>query len=253
MTRVKDIYDYINEIAPFCLQESYDNSGMCIGSEDYSVDKVLLALDCTSETAKEAFKKGCQLIVTHHPVIFHALKKIDLNSVVGFLAASKISVISAHTNFDSAKMNDILCEKLGLTPCEPLAVENGVPVGYICETEKKFTSKEIAANAKEKLGCKVVRYNDTGKSINRIAVCSGSGGSFLQNALEKKCGGFITGDVKHDVFIDAYNAGLCVFDAGHFHTEIIFCGYMQKALSEKFPDVEFIIGDNSVDILSYEI
>ena len=98
-----------------------------------------------------------------------------------------------------------------------------------------------------------MRYNDTGKILKRIAVCSGSGGSFLKNALEKKCDAFITGDVKHDVFVDASNERLCVFDAGHYYTEVIFCDYMQKKLSEKFPDVTFIISEKGGDLLSYEV
>lgn len=253
MTTVKNIYDYINEIAPFDLQESYDNSGLCIGSMECSVDRVLIALDCTRNVAQEAVKKGCQLVVTHHPIIFHALKKIDFNSLAGFLTMSKIGVVSAHTNFDSAKMNDILCEKLGLVTKEPLVVENGVPCGYVCDCENPVMPKEMAKIIKSNLGNTVVRYNDTGKKLKRIGVCSGSGGSFLENVLSKGCDGYITGDVKHDVFIDSANASLCVFDAGHFHTENIFCEYTKNALSEKFKDVEFIIAENSKDILSYEI
>ena len=82
-------------------------------------------------------------------------------------------------------------------------------------------------------------------------VVSGSGGSFLGDVLSKKADCYITGDVKHDVFIDAHNAGLCVFDAGHFHTENIFCEYMKKLLSERFPDVSFDTAKNNRDIISY--
>ena len=136
MTTIKDIYDYIDEIAPFTLQESYDNSGMCIGNEKYEPYCVMIALDCTREVAVEANQKGCELIITHHPVIFQPLKKIEWNSVLSLLLTFDMAVISAHTNFDSAVMNDILCKKLKLKPCEPLAEENGVPIGYICKTEK---------------------------------------------------------------------------------------------------------------------
>lgn len=252
MTTVQDIYNYIDEIAPFELQESYDNSGICIGGADYGVTKALIALDCTVETAHEAVERQAQLIVTHHPVIFRPLKKIDLNSLAGYLAVNSTSVISAHTNFDSAKLNDILCERLGLVPIEPLAEENGVPVGYVCETAE-LSAKEMAAKIKSALGNTVVRYNDEGKMLSRIAVCSGSGGSFLGSVFSKKCSAYITGDVKHDIFIDAHNGGLTVFDAGHFHTENIFCGYMKNALSEKFPEVDFEIARSGRDILSYEI
>lgn len=252
MTTVKDIYDFINEIAPFELQESYDNSGLCIGSNDSRADKVLIALDCTREVAQEALKKGCQLIVTHHPIIFHPLKKIDLKSLTAFLVGSQINVISAHTNFDSAKMNDILCEKLGLVMREPLVIENGMPCGYVCDTEDAVLPEQMAKQIKTELENTVVRYNNTNRLLRRVGVCSGSGGSFLGAVLSKRCDAYITGDVKHDVFIDANNEGVCVFDAGHFHTENIFCEYMEKTLSEKFRNVDFMVAENSRDILSYE-
>lgn len=252
MAKIKDIYKSIDEIAPFRLQEGYDNSGLIIGNMEGEVKSVLTALDVTAEIAKEAAEKGADLIVTHHPVIFRALKRIDTRSLLGTLIAGDISVISAHTNFDSAVMNDILCRAIGLTPAgEPIAEENGAPIGCICEVDTG--AEELAAGVKKALGCRVVRFNGEGKRLRRVAVCSGSGGSFLNEVIARGCDGFITGDVKHDVFIDAHNAGITVFDAGHFHTEDIFTGYMMDFLRESFPDVTVESAENDRDILSYEI
>lgn len=254
MTKIKDIYGYIDELAPYSLQESYDNSGINIFLGDEEIKKAVIALDITSEVAEEAKREGAQLIITHHPVIFRPLKDLNAENIAVRLCRYGISAISAHTNFDSAKLNSILCERLGLAQKEPLAVENGVPMGIVCETEKEYSPSELAKLIKDRLGNTVVRYNDTGaSSISKIAVCSGSGGSMLCDAISKGCLAFITGDVKHDVFIDAHNAGICVFDAGHFHTENIFCEYMQNILSERFPDVGFKTAQSGYDILSYEI
>lgn len=247
---VKDVYNYIDEMSPFSLQNSWDNSGLCVGNMGREVSRITVALDCTLEVAKEAAAKGSQLIVTHHPVIFRGIKKLDLESVVGVLAAKCISVISAHTNFDSACMNDILCEKLGLDTLSPLAVEEGAPVGYVCVCDA-VSPAEMAKKIKSALGCKVVRFNDTGKDITRVGVCSGSGGSFLSEVFANDCDAYITGDVKHDVFIDSNNAGLAVFDAGHYHTENIFCDFMQKKLGEKFSEAQVEIAQSNRDILSY--
>ena len=98
-----------------------------------------------------------------------------------------------------------------------------------------------------------MRYDKASKDkpLKRIAVCSGSGGSFLGEVLAKGCDGFITGDVKHDIFIDAYNAGLTVFDAGHYYTENIFCKYMENALKEKFPGAEVRIAKASGDVVEW--
>ena len=252
MILVSDIYKVIDELAPFSMQAGYDNSGLIIGNAYYGVKTVLVALDITNDIIEDAINLDAELIVTHHPPVFRAIKRIDTESPVGALAMNGISVISAHTNFDSAKggLNDILCEKLGLTPLRSLAEEDGVPIGYICEIPPT-SSEEIAADIKEQLGCGVIRYNNMGGSIERVAVCSGSGGSLLKDVLSNDCDAFITGDVKHDVFIDAYNAGLTVFDAGHFNTEDIFVDYMVSRLSRRFEGLSVMRAPSDKDILSY--
>ena len=260
MTTVKDIYDHINKIAPYNLQESYDNSGLCVGSKNRRVTKALIALDVTKDIINEAKQKGAQLIITHHPVIFHALKAIDPETVVGMLLENSIAALSAHTNFDSAIMNDILCKKLELAPTGSLCEDNQTAMGCVCRLEKEMTPKELAEHIKEKLGNTVVRYNDLektgmyiGRKITKAAVCSGSGGSLWKSALSKGCQALITGDVKHDVFVDAQNSGLSVFDAGHFHTENIFCLYMKQELSKQFPTVGFEVAENNVEVVSYAL
>lgn len=260
MTTIKDIYNYIDQIAPYCLQESYDNSGLCVGNGSTQVKKALIALDVTKDIIHEAVQCGADTIITHHPVIFKALRSVDTDTVVGMLLKYGIASVSAHTNFDSTLMNDILCKQLGIVPDEPLCVENGAEMGCVCTLEKEMTADELAAMIKQRLGNVVVRYNDVsktqdhaGRRISKTAVCSGSGGSFWRNALSKGCDALITGDVKHDVFIDANNSGLCVFDAGHFHTENIFCGYMKNVLSEQFKDVEFSVAQNNFDVVSYMV
>ena len=260
MTTIKDIYNYINEIAPYELQESYDNSGLCIGNGRTEVKKALIALDVTKDIILEAVQCGADTIITHHPVIFKALKTIDTDTVVGMLLANGICSISAHTNFDSSLMNDLLCKQLEMIPVEHITENGGAPIGCICALEKEMTAKELAKHIQSCLGNVVVRYNDLSmtqsyadKKISRAAVCSGSGGSFWRDALAKGCDALITGDVKHDIFIDANNSGLCVFDAGHFHTENIFCEYMKSELHEQFRDVEFLVAKNNKDIVSYKV
>lgn len=253
MTTVGDIYDYIEEIAPFSLQESYDNSGLIIGSREQEVKSIVIALDATRDVALEAAESNAELVITHHPVIFRAIKRIDTGSPLGILLSAGVSVISAHTNFDSAVMNSILCERLGLVPEGPLHEENGVPCGCVCTAGGGRRAKELAGMIRASLGCTVVRYNDMGGTLGRIAVCSGSGGDFLQDVIDKRCDAYITGDVKHNVFIDAYNLGVTVFDAGHFHTENIFCDYIAQRLKENFGGLEINAARSSRDILDYEV
>lgn len=260
MTTIKDIYNYINEIAPYSLQENYDNSGLCVGSGRTEVTKALVALDVTKDIITEAKQKGAQLIITHHPVIFRALKAIDPETVVGMLLSNGIAALSAHTNFDSSLMNDLLCKQLEMVPVEHITEENGATMGCICALEEALTAKELAKHIRKCLGNEVVRYNDLDKTtqyadrkLTRVAVCSGSGSSFWRDARAKGCEALITGDVKHDAFIDAQNDGFCIFDAGHFHTENIFCEYMRSELSEQFKEVRFEVAENNCDVVSYRV
>ncbi|MGN1114455.1 MAG: Nif3-like dinuclear metal center hexameric protein [Oscillospiraceae bacterium] len=251
---VKDIYDKVNAIAPFCCQESYDNSGLIVGEMDKKVSKILLALDITKETAQEAADKQYDLVISHHPVIFNGLKALSPQNPAVILARNNISAIAMHTNFDFAKggMNDILCQKLGLIPNEPITIENGLNIGYVCISEE-ISPKAMAEKIKNTLGNKVVRYNDCGKMLRKIGVCSGSGGSLLKDCIANNLDALITGDVKHDIFIDAHNQGLCVFDAGHFYTENIFYDYITAQLKELSEDIEISVADSNTDVLSYEI
>ncbi|MGN0633170.1 MAG: Nif3-like dinuclear metal center hexameric protein [Oscillospiraceae bacterium] len=252
MASAKEIFDYINELAPYSMQAGYDNSGLNVGSADKEVKRIIVSLDATNEVCEEARLKDCDMVITHHPVIFRGLKRLDPTEPAVRLAIDGICALSMHTNFDSASggMNDLLCERLGLTPKEPLAVEDGVPIGYVCDWDYSapITARRLAEIAKEALGCKAVRFCCGEKEVTRVAVCSGSGGSFLRAAAAKGCNALITGDVKHDIFIDAHNMDFAVIDAGHFYTENIFFEYLKTKLSERFPEIEVIEAKSNEDV-----
>ena len=235
MTTVYDIYSFIEDIAPYRLQEGYDNSGLNVGEMSAEVRSVLVALDCTAEVAREACQRDFDLVLTHHPVIFRGLKTLVPNDPAVILAAGGKNALSMHTNFDSAEggMNDVLCKMLGLKPESALHEEHGVGCGYVCECDG-MNVRELAQRAKDVLGCRVVRFSGGEREIRRVGVCSGSGGSFLADAAEKGCQVLLTGDVKHDVFIDGENMGVSVIDAGHFYTENIFCEFIANELKNKF-------------------
>lgn len=208
MTTVYDIYSFIEDLAPYRLQEGYDNSGLNVGEMSAEVRSVLVALDCTAEVAREACQRDFDLVLTHHPVIFRGLKTLVPNDPAVILAAGGKNALSTHTNFDSAEggMNDVL-------------------------------------------GCRVVRFSGGEREIRRVGVCSGSGGSFLADAAEKGCQVLLTGDVKHDVFIDGENMGISVIDAGHFYTENIFCEFIANELKNKFSDLRVEIAVSNRDIV----
>ena len=239
MATVGEIYDYIDTFAPFSQQQSYDNSGICVGGRDMPVKKVLTALDITKAVADEAERGGFQLVISHHPVIFHPLKCLTAEQPAVALANSGIAAVCAHTSFDSAQggMNDLLAQKLGLKPLQTLVYEEGKPIGYVCTAAFETSAAHLASQCKKRLGCKVVRYTETPASIAKIGICSGSGGGLWRAAAAAGCQAMVTGDVKHSDFVEAADNGFCLIDAGHFYTENIFHAALAEKLAEEFPEL----------------
>ncbi|MDR0821765.1 MAG: Nif3-like dinuclear metal center hexameric protein [Oscillospiraceae bacterium] len=253
--KVRDIYNLLDKAAPFSLQDKSDNSGLLIGDLDRDVTKIALCLDVTSECIAEAVLKGANLIVTHHPIIRKPLSSISFSERVAQLIKHDIAVISAHTNFDMARMSDILLKYLGLSSdgadvLQPVHA-NGYGYGKFVDTETPFDADGFATRVKAALGCNIIRYTKGRDEIRRIAVCSGAGGDLYEAAIAKGCDALVTGDVKHNQWVGANAAGLALFDAGHFHTENVFCEEMQSVICARFGENAAFICDNSKDPVLY--
>ena len=251
MATVKEIYEFINSVAPFDIQEGFDNAGFLVGRRDRAVRKILVALDITGEVAEEAARLGAELIVAHHPVIFNPVKSVTDETLTGrvllALAEQKIAAICAHTNLDAARggVNDCLAEALELTDVSQLCQEGvdaqGRPygIGRVGTVRRPgLSAREYAAFVKEKLGSSDVRFVDGGKPVQRVAVGGGACGSMLEDVIAQGCDTFVTSDLKYNQFLDAKALGLNLLDAGHFPTENVVCGPMVQWLSEAFPKVE---------------
>lgn len=258
---VGDVYREINRVAGFGIQDSWDNSGLLVGDRSCCVKKVLCTLDITNDVIEEAHEKGCELIVSHHPVIFHPLKKISFNEPAGLLLKYGIAAICVHTPLDMARdgINDILVnmmkEELSLNektvPLEPLRRDVTIGTGRICHTEKAVLAGEMAEKLKKIFGCTVVRYFGGTKEIKKIAVCSGSGGSLLGEVIDAGCDAYVTGDVKHDVWIDAANNDISLFDCGHFYTEKPAVYYLKNVIDVNLPGIEVGVSERNVDVVRY--
>ena len=258
--KIDDIYNYLNEVYPVDVQEKWDNSGMLVENYDMECSKILLALDITIPSIYEAECKGAELMISHHPVIFNPLKKITRKSPVFRLIYSDIAAICMHTNLDIAKggTNGVILKKLSEHyefENEPEFFEdcgNGGNLGWICELKEQIDVGKFGLLLKDIFNCQHIRMNRYGHhKIKRFAFCSGSGGSMLDLAISKKCDAFITGDVKHDVWIDANNRHITLFDCGHFSTENIVLDEIRCVIEEKFPQLEVIVGETSLDPVVY--
>lgn len=237
MATVGEIYDAINALAPFDTQLGFDNSGLLIGSRSRQVTRVLIALDATMEVAGQAAALGCELLITHHPVIFTPARTIAADSPVYRLIAGGVDIICAHTNLDIADggVNTCLAEKLGFTE---FSRHEWLELGVVAQLSESMTARQLAGLTAERLACDGVRASDGGRPIRNVAVIGGAGGGELP-ALIGRVDALITGEAKHNQFIEAADAGITLIAAGHYETESVVLEPLMRKLAEQFADVTF--------------
>ncbi|MGN0571402.1 MAG: Nif3-like dinuclear metal center hexameric protein [Candidatus Fimenecus sp.] len=233
------IYEYIDHIAPFSEQEEWDNSGFQVGERAKEVHKILFALDATADLVVEAHKKQCDLILTHHPFLFHAQKQFTEQNPAYLAAKYNIAVISAHTSYDCADggVNDVLAQTLGLRNiCK---TEDGLcRVGEI----DRQTALDFAKTTNTVLQtCVTVSLPQ--KEICTVAVCGGAGMEFAEQVKAAGADLFVTGEARHHEILEARDADLAVIIAGHFETEHPAIVSLQKRIQSVFPEIECILSD----------
>ena len=264
MATVREIYQYLDTLAPFSLQMNFDNAGFLVGRGDRTVDKLLVSLDITEEVVAEAVELGCQLIVSHHPVIFHPAKSVTDATPDGRILLSlvehNIAAVCAHTNLDAVwgGVNDALARKLELTSIEPLKQDGvdsaGRPygIGRVGNTTGvPMYAPAFAAFVKESLGANGVRYVDARRPVHRVAVGGGACADMLRDALALGCDTFVTADVKYNGFLDAKALGVNLIDAGHYPTEQVVVLVLSKWLTDGFPKVEICTTQRHKEVFSY--
>ncbi len=242
---VKDVYDYINSIAPFDAQCDWDNSGLLVGSPDKQIEKIGVVLDITPEAIDFAAENGINLIVSHHPVIFKSTKNFLDGAPSFMLAQNGISAICAHTSLDIANsgVNDVLASALGFDNSVKLT-ENG-ELSIIRTAEiSPVSGKELARLVAEKLSTGV-RLADSGNIIKKIALCGGAGGDFVHGVAAAGCDAFITGEASHHEFLDALAENLTLIAAGHFETENPIVAVLANNLKAEFSCEVVIIPQSS--------
>ena len=239
MTTANDIFEYLCELAPLELQMSFDNSGFLVGRRDKCVRNVLLALDVTEAVVDEAVKNNADMIVTHHPIIFHPLKSLTDSKLIK-LAVNDIAVASMHTNLDIAQggVNDVLLSLLGAEYSDTLDRDNCGRVGKLAQEIKFADFLEIC---RTRLHGNGLRYYDAGRRVSKIAVLGGSGGDAVEDAFNKGCDTFVTADISYHEFLLAQELGINLIDGDHFGTENPIIPVLSEKLSERFPSVYFTV------------
>ena len=262
MATVADILAFVETLAPRYMKMDWDNVGLLCGSKKTPVTKVLVALDPFEGVCQEAARWGAELMVTHHPLIFHPLKAVTDETEVGrciqLLCAKGISAINAHTNLDCAPegVNFRLAQMLGLSGIQVIdpsgTDEQGNPWGLLRKgTVEEQPLERFLTTVKQQLGCEGLRYVSSGKPVHKVAVGGGACGSELMDAVRAGCDTFVTADVKYNGFWDAKALGINLIDAGHFHTENPVCAILAKAISAAFPELTVVISKNHKDTMNY--
>jgi len=239
---VESIYAVLNDIAPFSTSMDFDNTGILIGDPKAEVRTVLLCLDVTPDVLSEAIKTGAELIISHHPIIFHPLKAVCAGSRVYDIVKSGISVISAHTNLDKAfpyGVNHALAEVLQLQNIRGVIPDGDRFIGYMGELEREMTPEEFGEHIKRALHIKYLNYVPVGKNIRKVCVIGGAGGEYFAEAASNGADAFVTGEVAHHEAIEAAMSGLALYEAGHYHTEAVFRDMLKDVLGERCPGVYF--------------
>ena len=238
---VADIEGLVGEIAPFELAEEWDNVGLLLGRRSSEVARALVALDVTPAVIEEAKALGAQLIVTHHPIMFSARKRVTDDDYEGAMmlemAAARLSLIAAHTNLDAAPggVNDTLMAAMG---CVHVRGEGCLRVGDVAEGT---TLGMLCEQARRALKADVRIYGAQDMPVHVLGCCSGAGSSEIAAARALGADAFITGEVRHNLALEAMGMGVGVIEAGHYETENPVCEVLASALQ------------NAADALEYKV
>ena len=262
MTTVGDVLRYLETIAPAYMKEHWDNVGLLSGSHSTPVSKILVALDPFEHVCQEAANWGAELIVTHHPLIFQAMKSVTDETSIGrgimLLCRNGISAINAHTNLDCTPggVNDVLAQTLGLENIQVISPagtnDEGIPYGLLrCGEVTEQPLDAFLGHIKAQLRCEGLRYVDGGKPVRKVAVGGGSCAGAMLEALDAGCDTFVTADIKYNQFWDAKELGLNLIDAGHFYTENPAMAVLAEKITAEFPEVEVKISENHRDCMKF--
>ncbi|WP_097026139.1 Nif3-like dinuclear metal center hexameric protein [Clostridium peptidivorans] len=266
--KIQDIANIIEEFAPIKLKEDFDNVGLMVGDAQKEVTSILIALDCTLDVIQEANDRGCNLIISHHPLLFKKPSSITTETLLGKkiinLIKNDISLYSSHTNLDATKdgINDIIMSLLDFKNYEVISpnknsIDNFTGLGRIATLSTAITLDELCDRVKDSLDIISLKYiGDEKKLIKKVAVINGSGNDFLMKAKNLGAECIITGDSTYHYASDLAEDGICLIDAGHFHTEWpgmqIVGKWLQNRIKLMGHNIEIILSTKTVCPYKYK-
>lgn len=264
--QLKELTSALNTIYPEFLAENWDQNGLHFGRFDSQVKNVLISLDIRPNVVQEAINKGIDTIIVHHPPLFKAIQRFDLNepdiAMYAELIKHEINVFAMHTNFDAAHngMNDWLAKQLDLVDIESLVAHEDPEnpgIGRVGRLKEAMTREELLNFLKETYQRQqlVVIEKEARESYRTIGIVGGAGSSFMNEALEKDVDVFITGDISYHQGHDFYEKGFMTIDAGHYIESIFVPGLttdMQTMIEDNNWNITVIASQENTNPFTYE-
>ena len=259
--KIKEVLCALEQFAPLPLQESWDNAGLQVGLTETEVSGALLCLDVNEKILDEAIQKGCNLVVSHHPLLFRGLKTIsdltDVQRTVRKAIQRDICVISMHTNMDNAKggVNFRIARKLGLQNVQFFAAKqvNGLEAGsgVIGEFAEPMAADDFVILVKKTFGVECAQCNELlRRPVKQVAICGGAGDFLLDEALKNGADAFITGEMHyHQYFGYEQQIQICVI--GHYQSEQFTTEVFQEIIQQTCPGVKTVIAETNTNPILY--
>lgn len=260
MSNVGQVCDYLEQIAPGRLAAEWDNVGLLVGDVRQPVQRIMTCLTITPTTAAEAIEGKAELIVTHHPLPFRALKRLTSQSTAGrllwLLIGARISIYSPHTAWDSATtgINQQLAEGVGLSsikPLEPIAADpDGLGSGRVGDYSPARSFDELLSGVRRFLNVDGVHVvGDRSEPVARVGIACGSAGEFLPVAARLGCDVLLTGETSFHTCLEAEAIGVRLILPGHFASERFSLERLAERLQQQFADVDVWASRREVDPL----
>lgn len=243
--KIKEVVATLERFAPLPLQESYDNAGLQVGLTEAENSGVLLCLDITEDVIEEAISLGCNMIVSHHPLLFRPLKRLtdetQVERCVRAAVLNDITLYSAHTNLDNARggVNFRMADLLGLEDVDFLRPMEGIDggSGIVGRLSTPMTAEEFLHEVRDTFGVDCLFYNNSRKGlIASVAFCGGAGSFLLKDALAMGVDAFLTGEMGyHDYF--GVEDDILIGVIGHYQSERYTIGLLHRLLADAHPDM----------------
>lgn len=257
--KIKEVIAALERFAPLPLQEDFDNAGLQVGLTEAEVSGALLCLDVTEQTLDEAIQLGCNLIVSHHPLIFRKLSQIsDVNyvqRVVMKAIENRVTIVSMHTNLDNARggVNFKIAEKMGLKDVDFFVRKPGEDAGsgVMGLLKEPLSAQEFIMMLKRTFGVACVQANELlQRRIEKVAICGGAGSFLLDDAVAAGADAFVTGEMHyHDFFDHEQKIQICVI--GHYESEQYTAEVLCEVIETACPEVKCHLSQVNTNPITY--